>query len=302
MIRVENVKSSKICYDDEPSKHIKEYYNYCYKLLKKKLYEIDEPINIIFGPYNYNFNDGVTVIKVDIQCEHTLVKDGGRSVTNKVFGKIPTGSGDFYLVRIDKFEYFNSLDVILEYSIPNIINVSKSDQLNDFSYKMINIAPLLYDLNFDNTNKTDIITLFTNNVSDRRNKFLFDIKNMGINHINVDNCYSTNDIINTYNKTKILINVHQTDHHHTFEELRVLPALSRGVIIISESVPLKDEIPYGDYIIWSEYDDLINTIIDVQNNYEEYYNKLFNFELNELLFNLGNKNNENLNIIKKYVR
>ena len=34
--------------------------------------------------------------------------------------------------------------------------------------------------------------------------------------------------------TQILINVHTTAHHHTLEEYRVLPALLRGCVVVSE--------------------------------------------------------------------
>jgi hypothetical protein len=78
-----------------------------------------------------------------------------------------------------------------------------------------------------------------------------------------------------YKNSKVLVNVHQTDHHHTFEELRVLPALLNGVIVVSEDVPLKEKIPYSDYIVWASYDNIAQTVKDVSNNYEYYFNKIF---------------------------
>ena len=233
-----------------------------------------------------------------IQCEHTLVKEGGRDVGTKFFGNTPTDDGGLYLVRIDRFDYYNSLDVIVEYSIPNIVNISESGHFDEFSKKIIHIAPLIYTPNFNNENKSNTITMFTPNRSPRRSKFHNNVRAKGIDCTNVNGCFTSSDIMSRYETTKILVNVHQTDHHHTLEELRVLPALSRGVIVISEDVPLKEHIPYGEHIVWSDYDSLCDTIIDVQNNYEEYYKKIFNNGLTTLLSSLEVSNNRNLDILK----
>ena len=97
-----------------------------------------------------------------------------------------------------------------------------------------------------------------------------------------------------------MVNVHQTDHHHTFEELRVLPALLNGVIVISEDVPLKEKIPYSEYIIWVEYDKLSETTLDVYNNYLEYYDKIFKQgNLKEILTNMEINNYKVFNKIIK---
>jgi hypothetical protein len=78
-----------------------------------------------------------------------------------------------------------------------------------------------------------------------------------------------------YRDTRILVNVHQTDHHHTFEELRVLPALLCGVVVVSETVPLREEIPYHDFIVWCDYDQIIDTVRAVRDDYESYRRKMF---------------------------
>ncbi len=49
-----------------------------------------------------------------------------------------------------------------------------------------------------------------------------------------------------YGSKAILINVHQTSHHHTLEELRLLPALLRSMAIVSEETPLFKHVPYSD--------------------------------------------------------
>jgi len=300
MSTVEFIGDNVICYQSVAPLHIREYYNYCVTLLLKKLSELKGPINVIFGRIPHTFNNTNPTIKIDIQCEHTVVKDGGRGVNEIVLGNTLTENGECYLVRVSDFNYFNNLDVVIEYSIPNITHIRNSGHFNDYTSKLTYISSLIYDVEFISTNRKNTITLFTNNVSDRRNLFTNNVLKNSVSCTNVDGCYGGTELREQYDKTKILVNVHQTDHHHTFEELRVLPALSRGVIVISEDVPLKEEIPYGEYIIWSSYDNLLTTIKDVQDNYDIYHKRVFNNNLKNLLLKMRDINNDNLNILKKY--
>ena len=75
-------------------------------------------------------------------------------------------------------------------------------------------------------------------------------------------------------RTKILLNVHQTDEHDTLEEFRVLPALLRGVVVISEEVPLREKIPYHKYIVWCEYDELKRSAVAVSSDYQAHFDRI----------------------------
>ena len=94
----------------------------------------------------------------------------------------------------------------------------------------------------------------------------------------------------------MLINIHQTPHHHTLEEFRLIPALSRGIVIISEIVPMKELLPYHDYIIWTTYDNIIETLKDTINKYDFYHNKFFGDKssLNNILTDLNNNSLKNI--------
>jgi hypothetical protein len=280
--------------------HINEYYQYCVRLIAKWLHDNpNEKLNITLGNYQCDFNNNNKEIKLDIQYEHTLVKNGGRSVDNIVFGCIDHENGK-YLIRIANYDYLNSLDGIIEYSIPNILNVSTGD-FSRYLSKVGYIAPTIYEkLDFDKSQKTNTITMFSENASNRRSKFVNDSKAKGLNQLNVTGVFSKESLKQVYQKTKIMVNLHQTDHHHTFEELRVLPALCNGVIIVSEDVPLKEHIPYGDFIVWSSYKDLVDTTLDVQNNYEYFYREIFNDRLSEVLLTLKESNQESIgNVIRR---
>ena len=113
---------------------------------------------------------------------------------------------------------------------------------------------------------------------------------------NVNNIFEKNKLCEIYDNTKIIINIHQTPHHHTLEEFRLIPALSRGVVIISEIVPMKELLPYHDYIIWTTYDNIIQTVKDTINKYDFYHNKFFGKDsnLNNILTDLNNNSLKNI--------
>ena len=123
---IEQINNNFFCYTNTHVIHTKEYYDYIVGLIKNWLSLNDLKINVILGNYTVNFNNQNKTIKIDIQCEHTLVVDGGRSVNDKIFGKVECNDG-FYLIRIDNFNYYNNLDLVIEYSLPNIHNISTND-------------------------------------------------------------------------------------------------------------------------------------------------------------------------------
>mmetsp|Transcript_35883 Transcript_35883/g.36103 ORF Transcript_35883/g.36103 Transcript_35883/m.36103 type:complete len:215 (-) Transcript_35883:36-680(-) len=96
-------------------------------------------------------------------------------------------------------------------------------------------------------------------------------------------------------RTKILINVHQNDEHWTLEELRVLPAILRGVVVISETVPLDWTIPYRDKIIFTAYENLVHTVLEVQANYDEHFARIHTEETKLLIGNMQRKAREDIN-------
>jgi len=262
---------------------INDYYNYIAGLILKIIQKRElNNINIILGNCSYNFNNNLKTIKININYEHTLVKKGANygvieSEKALVEGKIKIKDrNENYLVRIIHYTSLSNSDIIIDYSIPNIYNIEISEYFEDLSKKLIYISPTIYDIDISNTNrKIDVLTTFID-INQPRRKALYDNLNDNFNYKNVNNCFDKKDLKNIYQNTKILINIHQTDHHHTFEELRVLPALLNGIIIISEDSPLKEMVPYNKYIIWTDYDNIIEKTKDILDNYDKYYNDIFN--------------------------
>ena len=71
---------------------------------------------------------------------------------------------------------------------------------------------------------------------------------------NVTGVYEERGLRRLYGGAEVVVNVRQTDHHDTLEELRVLPALLCGAIVVSEDVPLRSLVPYERFVIWADYE------------------------------------------------
>jgi hypothetical protein len=73
----------------------------------------------------------------------------------------------------------------------------------------------------------------------------------------------------------ILVNLHQTEHHHTLEELRILPALLQGVLVVSEPSPLIDKVPYSKFVTFASIEEMPAVISRLMDNYEESWANTF---------------------------
>lgn len=280
-MKCEIINKSCIYYNEEPVFFIKEYYLYCVDLIKRELKGNQNVVlNIIVGKYFKRFKNHNNVFQIDIQTEHTLVVKGGRDSKNAPIGAVPTiyNHEDNYLVRIHNLKYLNRLDYIIDYSIPNIINIKSNIDFEEYYKKTIVVSPLLYDFNKERiSGKRDnnIITTFINPSEKRRSVFLNLANNAGLLINNIVGLFSTDEVYKLYSTSKILVNIHQTDFHHTFEELRVLPALLCGCIVVSENVPLKESIPYHKFVVWADYDSIVDVVKEVELNYDNYFRKIF---------------------------
>lgn len=297
-----NVNNS-FFYYDEPIYLIRDYYFSIVDLIIKILDVSNLNINIVLCN-DYNFNNNNKTIKIDINYEHTLVKKGGRDIPYGTPCGNVKDNNELYLVRLCNYPVLNAADIIIDYSNPNIYNVSTCHLFNEFSKKHIYISPTIYERYYIKENRSIVsLTTFINTNETRRNALLNKLKENKnhINHINVNNCFEKNKLQDILRYTKILINIHQTPHHNTFEELRVLPALESGVIVISEKSPLNELIPYNDLIIWVNYEDIIDKLNEVIQNYDQYHEKIFSIQNRNILSNLPKYNYDILNKIIKSI-
>ena len=230
-------------------------------------------------------------IYIHISDEHTLVLPGGRHLPpNSRPGKVPSLDGHgFYLVCLNYPNCVAASDVTIDYSNMNIQNLQLSgffthDLMQKFVY--VPCLPFAFEPTKSKHAERGMMTTFwfTNPRGDRRTEINEQISTLGFEVKNI-NFKSLEEYYTLLEGTRILVNVHQTPHHHTLEELRILPALSRGVIIVSESVPLQEYVPFSEYIVFAPYHELAKTAADVYKNYTEHWNRIFgpSSKLNETL-------------------
>ena len=76
----------------------------------------------------------------------------------------------------------------------------------------------------------------------------------------------------------------------------MLPALQRGIIVISEIIPMPDTVPYSKYILFEKLDKLPELIYNVSQNYEKYWNDIFSdgSEIEKMLRNILANNTQKL--------
>ena len=286
------IYDSCIYFTEQNNSCVSDYHNYILDMLKEILSVNLFRVNIVLGNERVSFNNSNKVLRIKINYEHTLVKKNGRDSQNSPFGNTKCDETENYLVRIDNYQFLNDSDIVIDYSLPNIHNVTTSQLFESFSKKMLYISPALYSLNSSVWKKREInvLTTFLDVSQPRRKKLIETMHEDNISHTNINNCFDKEFLQKLYENTKILINIHQTDHHHTLEELRVLPALQCGVIVICENSPLNHLVPYNDYIIWSSYEGMIDKIKDVTENYASYYAEIFEKKKNISLSDLHKQN------------
>jgi len=215
-----------------------------------------------------------------VQVEHTLVKPGGRDSEGFEAGVLPI-PGDPnstpYLARLINYEAMKKFDFIIEYSRINLVNIRGATKFGDLHDRLIHLSSALYQLSGTASDirkrNFNTVTNFGNAEEPRRKNFLEVMRSKEVPIQNIHSWYE--DVEELYRRTRILVNIRQTDHHDTLEELRVLPALRSGVIVISELAPCKELTRYSEFIIWGSLDELPEIIRNVQNNYEATWNSIF---------------------------
>jgi hypothetical protein len=295
ILYVEDFKRN-ICYND--------YYYYTIDLFRKVINEIHGEnntkqfkINIVFNTNvsflkEYTFTNDNKTLYFNINEEHTFVSnDVSFYNVFKYYTKIVHRSNnrgeltegcspdeiEFYKIILPHSEECERSDVIINYSATNHMNFKISMDYKDTYKKMILIHPLLYPYynKIGNRNINCLTTFVFPDRTQKRIDFLNMIRQNGVNHVNVNTCDTADDFITLYRNTKILLNIRQTAFCHTIEEFRILPALMSGVIVICEDGPLKEYIPYQNYIIWTTNENMIQTIRETEQNYEKIHKRIF---------------------------
>ncbi len=273
------IKNALLLFHPAHDEVIRDYYLYVLHLLAQAAKTSHLEADLVIGAYEVRHRGHKPQLRVDFQVEHTLVKPGGRGAEHAPEGVVPVPGepGQRYLVRVQDMARLDRADAVIDYSRPNLLNLQSSGLYPELLAKLYYIAPLVYPVDApvpDGAQRDlEVITLFGNPEEPRRKALLDKLKRWNPVCQNIRGRFD--DIQDIYRRSRILVNIRQTDHHDTLEELRVLPALLCGVIVISEDVPLRNEVPYRDFILWARLQDLPALVREVHENYEHYHQRIF---------------------------
>ena len=273
MLKYIKVNKTDLFYEDKwNNSNLNEYYQYILNKLIDFFYINNIELSVNFGCDFLNKD-----IDIDFQYEHTIIKNNND-----------------YSCRIFRFENLIKCDLVFDYSNANIAHIKNYPEYDEYINICRYYPPLLYDIMENNDANRIKNCLTIHNPSPRRNKIHEKIDMDYYNTLCGDNLYDKTIMKNVMDNYKLLINIHQTDIHYTLEELRVLPSLMSGMLIVSEDVPYKEHIPYSKHIIWSSYNDLNKTINDVLHNYD-LFKKQYLTDLSKTLFDMKLNSDDILN-------
>lgn len=292
------INNSYIYYESNIWINVKDYTMYIIELLKEYLNNNPQlQVNIVLNSKKtITFDNNNRIIKIYLNLEQTIIEYGTLSLPKEPVSKLLFNNKE-YTVNMEMIDDFRDNDIVFDYSKPNIKNIEISGLYPEFLIKLQYVSASVYkNVIMTPISKTEnTLTLFggEDETSPRRAQKLEEMNNLLVNHRNEINCFE-NELETLLENTKILINIHRLDFENTFEELRVLPALQKRVLVISEISPLTELVPFNPLIIWSTYDQIVEKTKEVLDNYDTYYNQIFTEQNIQLLNNLHNQNVMNI--------
>ena len=214
---------------------------------------------------------------IAVNCEHTLVATGGHGLESTPSDEV-LYDGKGYRTRLLGADGIPSCScALVDYSRANIEHVRRSGLYPQVSQQHYYIAPSIFGDGLlvpsaTETRNLPLLTTFVSPDIPRRARLL---ERLPAGHTNRADVWGAAALHDLYLQTRILINVHQTDYHRTLEELRILPALQCGVIVVSEPVPLASEVPYHSCIVFEELDGIPELVSEILADYPKWHARLF---------------------------
>ncbi len=175
---------------------------------------------------------------------------------------------------------------IIDYSDSNIKCLNKVGKKShhipyQVNYKEIYDYNKIYDVGF------------IGSISPKRKQIFDKLKSRGIDVTMIKGWDKVRD--EQLMKHKILVNIHRTDGLGIFEEIRCNRCVLNKVIVITENSTNFEDYILKDHIIECNLDNLVDTIINTLNDYNNVYDKLFgNFDINKI-------EQKNVELLKEFV-
>ena len=240
-------------------------------------------------------NDYQNLIKIINEPHHFIFIN---NIPNNILNNYKHIFPNIYFLNTEQLSRIDWLHKITNYYKMGIkcIDYSKANiSYLDFNQEVL-YFPYLVNTNeiFDYSKTQDVV--FIGDITSHYRKNI--INNLQKNNIHVNQIFKFyNERDNQLFRHKILLNVHFNENYKIFEQMRCNRCIFNKMIVITEkSIDIDYELK--EYIIECEYDKLVETTIDVLQNYNYYYDKLFtNFNLNKIHENYMNISNKIINDI-----
>jgi hypothetical protein len=237
------------------------------------------------------------IISKNLIYSNIIIIDNILRLSENLLMLINNLNGNFYILnyfKYSKFIYSHYLDKLnklnndypnikyIDYNLDNIFILNKTFSSINILYPLIN----LHNEDFEKT--YDIIT--------------FDKKNIDLNfNINVVEYFNYNLNKVFFYKHKILIIFHFSENEYMEYETIIQECISKKVIIIFSFINnfqlnIKNHI-FKDFIFIIPYNSLSNVINNILNDYNNFINKLFHINFNNLINHLQTENNNTINHI-----
>ena len=272
----ETVGESVLTHNPRHTIYVRAYYGYCVALFRTALQRQPRALHLLFGDYPPG-ESMLPLRRIAFQIEHTLVKPGGSDADGAPVSRtlLPGGQGH-YLARLLHRPTLAAADLVIDYSEVNRHHLREAGGFDDVLAHTVVIAPLLHECRFSRDDRDpSALTLFSDANEGRRGRFLAAARANGLPIRNLKRCFDSATLQMQYRRTRVLVNVRRSDHHDTIEALRVLPALQSGVIVVSEDGALRDALPYARFIIWANYDELVERAAEVLRDYDTWHARIF---------------------------
>lgn len=163
-------------------------------------------------------------------------------------------------------------NIIFDYSSVNI-DIIKNE--NDISKTLL--LPILFNketMCFDKNTHKDFDVIFLGEVTPRRHQIIKSLVEKGLSVFVMTCCYDFNLKHQTIMRARVLINLHAYNDYNVFEFARCSIPIFNDCIVISEPALNEKGSFMNDYVlskvIFEKYDNFVDKVVEVVNNYNSY--------------------------------
>ena len=193
-------------------------------------------------------------------------------IPDEILSRFNENSNNIYLINTEQLSRPSEASKIMNY--PKFVKMIDYSRGNLKYYT--NFKPKLIEYQINNNEilnlpKTNNICII-NGLSERRQQIINQLKEKNINVDIINGWKNERDSkLFTY---KIILNIGYSDEYKIMESIRCNRCVYNKMIVISDIREDMDSYPLKNNVIFVEYDKLTDKVIEVLNNYENYYQKL----------------------------